>query len=91
LWQAPRSRQLGGAEFRRQRPVGPYIVAFCCLERGLVVEPDGGQHAVQAAADAGRDAWLSRQGLRVLRFWNHDVLNNTEGVLQRIEAALAER
>lgn len=88
LWSALRHRQLGDTKFRRQHPLGPYIVDFFCLERGLVVELDGGQHAAQREADAKRDDWLAAQGFRVLRFWNHEVLSNTEGVLLRIEEAL---
>ena len=90
LWQALRSRQVGDAKFRRQRPVGPYIVDFVCLEHRLVVELDGGQHARNGESDRRRDAWLARQGYRMLRFWNNDVLDNTEGVLTRIAEALKD-
>jgi len=88
LWSALRDRQLGDAKFRRQHPLGRYIVDFFCLECALVIELDGGQHAKQRQADEARDAWLASQGYRVLRFWNHDVLTNTEGVLLSIEQAL---
>ncbi len=60
-------RQLGGYKFRRQQPLGPYIVGFVCLEQRLIVEVDGGQHAEQADEDAQRTAWLEAQGFRVLR------------------------
>lgn len=87
LWNALRNRQLG-ARFRRQAPLGPYIVDFVCFERKLVVEADGGQHA-DSPHDERRDAWLAGQGFRVLRFWNVDILSNTEGVLTAIVEALA--
>ncbi|MBI5494740.1 MAG: endonuclease domain-containing protein [Deltaproteobacteria bacterium] len=81
LWAGLRRRALDGARFRRQFPVGPFIADFACRERWLVVEVDGGQHAEHTAEDAQRTAWLERHGYRVLRFWNHEVLNNLEGVL----------
>jgi very-short-patch-repair endonuclease len=89
LWYHLRRRQLGGHRFRRQHPIGPYIVDFVCLERHLVVEVDGGQHAEQQRGhDLARDAWLCRHGYRVLRFWNVDVVENTEGVLDSLLDAL---
>ncbi|WP_312417123.1 endonuclease domain-containing protein [Comamonas sp.] len=90
LWRHLRNRQLAGAKFRRQHPLGPYILDFVCLEHGLVVEVDGGQHAdPQAQAyDQQRSAWLQQQGLRVLRFWNHDVLQQTNEVLAQLLQAL---
>lgn len=90
LWHHLRNRQLAGAKFRRQHPLGPYILDFVCLEHGLVVEVDGGQHAdPQAQAyDQQRSAWLQQQGLQVLRFWNHDVLQQTHEVLAQLLQAL---
>ena len=85
LWRRLRDRQLGGFKFRRQATVGPYVADFLCVEAGLVVEADGGQHT--ADRDAKRSAFLTAQGLRVLRFWNNDILENSEGVLQTILAA----
>lgn len=87
LWPHLRNRQLGGAKFRRQVELGPYIVDLVCLEARLIVELDGGQHTVET--DAKRTAFLERQGFRVIRFWNNDVLLNMEGVLIRIEEALS--
>jgi very-short-patch-repair endonuclease len=84
-----RSRQINGAKFVRQDPIGPYVVDFVCREQKLIIEVDGGQHATDPR-DAVRDAWLSERGYRVLRFWNNDVLANTEGVLESILAALRE-
>jgi len=88
LWQKLRSRQFERFKFRRQRPIGPYIVDFVCLERGLVIELDGGQHEMHRADDERRDAYLHSAGYRVLRFWNNDVTQNLDGVLQAIDAAL---
>ncbi len=87
LWYRLRARQIDGAKFVRQDPIGPYVVDFSCRERKLVVEVDGGQHATDKR-DALRDSWLIDRGYRVLRFWNNDVLANTEGVLESIAAAL---
>jgi very-short-patch-repair endonuclease len=89
LWYRLRSRQIYGAKFVRQERIGPYVVDFVCREQRLIVEVDGGQHATDPR-DAVRDAWLSDRGYRVLRFWNNDVLSNTEGVLESIAAALSE-
>jgi hypothetical protein len=78
------------AWFARQVPIGPYVVDFCCRERKLIVELDGGQHARRAAYDAGRTAFMERLGYRVLRFWDNEALGNTDGVLQRIAQALTD-
>ena len=88
LWSKMRDRQLAGAKFRRQHPIGPYIVDFLCLEQRLVIELDGGQHAHRSRQDADRDQWLELRGYRVLRFWNNDAMRNVEGVLQRISEVL---
>ena len=89
LWRHLRARRLEAFKFRRQRPIGAYIVDFVCLERGLIVELDGGQHAEERKAyDERRDACLRRAGYRVLRFWNNEVVENIEGVLQTIDTAL---
>ncbi len=88
LWTILRRQQDAGNRFRRQAPIGRYIVDFVCLRRRLVIEIDGGQHADRVQADAARSAWLESQGFRVLRFWNNDVLGNTNGVLEAILQAL---
>jgi very-short-patch-repair endonuclease len=88
LWTRLRARQLCGAKFRRQHPIGPFIADFCCVEYGLVVELDGGQHAEQVEGDQRRSAFLERSGYRVLRFWDNEVLKNMEAVLERIAEAL---
>ncbi len=79
LWKHLRRRQLLGCKFRRQHPIGPYIADFACLERRLVVEVDGGQHA-ESAWDHRRDACIKRMQFVVVRFWNDDVLTNIDGV-----------
>ena len=88
LWRHLQRRQLGGFKFRRQRPVGPYICDFVCLEASIVVELDGSQHVIQAPYDANRDAFLRSNGFRVLRFWNGDVLSQTDSILETIYEAL---
>ena len=88
LWQHLRKRQLGGYRFRRQQPIGPYIVDFLCFEQRFVVELDGGHHA-ENRYDDERTGWLESRGFRVMRFWNSDVLGNVEGVRYAILEALA--
>ena len=73
-----------GYRFRRQRPIGTFIVDFACLEASLIIEVDGGQHAEQIEKDEARTRFLEKEGFRVVRFWNYDVLANTEGVLEAI-------
>ena len=87
LWQAIRYRQLKGARFRRQVPLGNFIVDFACLESRLILEIDGGQHN-ESNSDIRRDEWLKLSGFHVLRFWNNDVLGNLPGVLETIARAL---
>jgi very-short-patch-repair endonuclease len=84
LWRNLRARQLDGAKFRRQVPVGNYIVDFVSFEKKIIIELDGGQHAETTARDAARDAWLQGRGYRVLRFWDNEIFQNTEGVLEVI-------
>jgi very-short-patch-repair endonuclease len=86
LWARFRDRRVGGVKFRRQHPVGPYVVDFCCAEHKLIIEVDGGQHAESVTADRIRTAFLEKQGYRVLRFWDNDVLAHTDAVLDRIFA-----
>ncbi|MBX9944413.1 MAG: DUF559 domain-containing protein [Reyranella sp.] len=91
LWRHLRRRQLGDFKFRRQHAVGPYICDFVCLDAAVVVELDGSQHVEQAAYDSRRDAYLRSKGLRVLRFWNADVLARTRDVIDTIFEALHRR
>jgi very-short-patch-repair endonuclease len=88
LWSRLRRKQLEGFRFRRQHPLGSYIVDFFCPETRLIIEVDGGQHGEENAHDAARTEWLEASGYRVVRFWNNDVLSNTEGVLVAILEAL---
>ena len=88
IWYFLRNRQFEQFKFRRQHPIGVYIVDFVCLEQKLVIELDGGQHTEQAQYDARRTTALSEKGFRVLRFWNNDVLLNTNAVLEAILAEL---
>ncbi|HEY2344485.1 MAG TPA: endonuclease domain-containing protein [Xanthomonadaceae bacterium] len=83
LWQRLRGKQLDGCKFRRQHPYYDFILDFVCLEQKLVVEVDGGQHA-DSKTDAARDAFLRGGGFRILRFWNHEVLNQLEEVVEVI-------
>ena len=89
LWRHLRQRQVAGLKFRRQHPIGHYILDFVCLEARLVIELDGGQHADRQGEDHERTAWLEARGYRVLRFWNTDVLGNPEGLLELILRAVA--
>jgi very-short-patch-repair endonuclease len=92
LWQALR-RKTFGVRFRRQQPIGSFIVDFYCSPARLVIELDGTQHGTddQVAYDDERTRWLQQKGYRVLRFWNDEVLYYQEGVLERIQIAMAER
>ncbi|MEW5687066.1 MAG: DUF559 domain-containing protein [Pseudomonadota bacterium] len=80
LWSVLRASRLGGWKWRRQVPFGPFFLDFFCVEAGLVVEVDGGQHADQVTYDARRTAYLMRHGIKVIRFWNSEVLTNRDGV-----------
>jgi very-short-patch-repair endonuclease len=88
LWSVLRRRQMEGRHFRRQAPIGPYIADFVCFAEALIIEVDGGQHAETTARDQARTRWLEAQGFRVIRFWNHDVLANIEGVAETIRRVL---
>jgi adenine-specific DNA-methyltransferase len=90
LWRHLRDRRFEEFKFRRQHPVGPYIVDFICVRRGVVIEVDGSQHYEDEGVlrDERRTAYLEAQGLRVLRFTNTEVLTQTSGVFDMIWAAL---
>jgi very-short-patch-repair endonuclease len=88
LWKHLRLRQFAGYKFRRQQPIGKYIVDFVCFERKLVIELDGSQHSEEVVYDLERSAWLQEQGFRILRFWHNQVFNETDGVKEAIIAAL---
>jgi len=88
LWFRLRARQLSRAKFRRQFPIGTFIADFCCYERRLVIELDGGHHAEHMEADQSRTDFFVSQGYRVLRFWNNEVTENIDGVLEQITETL---
>lgn len=90
LWYHLRNRRLSGYKFKRQYPIGNYIADFICLEKNLIIEADGGQHNDNPRDDA-RTAWLQAQGYTVLRYWNHDILQQTEAVLTHILHHLENR
>jgi len=90
LWRGLRGRQMAGCKFRRQHPFGNYILDFVSLDAKLVIEVDGGQHADQTRQDKVRDEALAQAGFKVLRFWNNQVLNETEAVLHAIWLAIEE-
>ena len=74
LWRHLKTKQLGGLKFRRQEQIGYFIVDFVCYEKRLIIEADGGQHAMEREKDEERTLWLNAQGFKVLRFWNHEIL-----------------
>ena len=91
LWKHLRMRQIGGYKFRRQQPIGPYIVDFISFERRVIIEVDGGQHSQQTEYDTERTTWLNAQGYRVLRFWNNQILEEVEAVKAGILKVLEVR
>lgn len=90
LWRALREA-FPTARFRRQVPIGPYFADFLSVAASLIVEVDSGQHAEAAEYDASRTRFLETQGYRVQRFWNNDVLANTDGVIAQISFSLREK
>jgi len=87
LWRQLRAHRLNGEKFRRQQPIGPYVVDFVHFGVRLIVEADGGQHN-DAPHDKRRDTWLREQGFRVLRFWNNEIMANLDGVLATVMDAV---
>ena len=90
LWYYLRRRGMEKVKFRRQQPIENYIVDFVTFEKKVIIELDGGQHAAQTEEDRKRDLFLTEQGFKVLRFWNHEFLRNKEGVLEVIRQTLRE-
>jgi very-short-patch-repair endonuclease len=84
LWKQLRRKQLEGLKFRRQQPIDNYVVDFVCFKKRIVIEVDGGQHSIERDKDSERDNYLVINGFKVLRFWNNEVLQNIEGVLEII-------
>jgi very-short-patch-repair endonuclease len=91
LWMHLRYRQIGGYKFRRQHPVGRYIVDFACLEKNLIIEVDGGQHAQQVEDDNARTEELQSHGFQVLRFWNNQILREIDSVKAAILEVLESK
>ena len=91
LWELVRDRRLGGYKFRRQVPLGPYVVDFLCREKRLIVELDGSQHQDRAAYDAERTAWLAARGYEVLRLWTNEFLQDVHAAGEHILAELEAR
>ncbi|HEV2599042.1 endonuclease domain-containing protein [Sphingopyxis sp.] len=90
LWEQLSARKVVGIRFNRQFPIGPFICDFVSRSAKLIIEVDGGQHAVDVEKDRARTAYLEAQGYRVIRFWNNDVLERIEGVVIEIERVLAD-
>ncbi|MBC7104236.1 MAG: endonuclease domain-containing protein [Parvibaculum sp.] len=92
LWLYLKDMKREGFHFRRQCPVGPYVADFLCYSARIIVEVDGGQHGLDPGIehDRRRDEWFVENGYRVLRYWNNDVLGNTQGVMETILSILNE-
>ena len=92
LWQVLRGGQIEGFRFRRQHPIGVFVADFVCLEKRLIIEVDGAQHAepAQIKHDIDRTRWLESRGYRVVRFWTNEITENQDGVLDSIWAVLQE-
>ena len=88
LWSRLRRKQVGGHRFRRQYPIGGYVADFACVSERLVIELDGGQHSERRRRDEARTQDLEAMGYRMLRFWNDDVFNDLDNVVERIAAEL---
>ena len=90
LWNKLRAKQLKGIKFRRQQPIGGFIVDFISFKKRIIIELDGGQHAERKQEDKERDLQLSKSGYRVLRFWNNEVIENVDGVMEIIRKKCVE-
>ncbi len=90
LWRQLRAGRLADYKFKRQQPIGNFIVDFVCFAQKLVIEVDSGQHVELQVRDEARTEWLQAQGFRVLRFWNHDVLQRRDLVLEEVLRKLGE-
>jgi len=90
LWTSLRAHRIGGVHFRRQHAIGEYIVDFCAPRKKLIIEIDGQSHTKSRKNDEERTAYLTTKGYRVIRFWNHEIIDNIENVLNHIERALKD-
>lgn len=84
LWLHLRAKRFDGLKFRRQEPIGKYIVDFVCYEKLVIIECDGSQHIANSQKDQIRDRWFEDQGYRILRFWDYEILQNIDEVLEKI-------
>ena len=91
LWSKLRSKQVAGQKFRRQHPIGKYIVDFVCLEKKIIVKLDGSEHSDSIHYDEDRTSFLQAEGYEVLRFWNNEVFEETDAVIQVIYNKVMER
>ena len=92
IWGKLKGKQIEDVKFRRQQPIGPYIVDFVCFKRRIIIEIDGGQHTEKKVRrkDEERRLWLEERGYKILRFWDNEVLKNIDGVLQIIKGVLEQ-
>ena len=90
LWYQIRNSAVEETKFRRQQPIGPYVVDFVSFQEKIIIELDGGQHVVNVESDQARDLYFQEKGYRVLRFWNNEFLQNMDGVLEVIRMAILE-
>lgn len=90
MWSILKAGRMDGAKFKRQEQIGDFIVDFVCFKARLVIEADGSQHA-ESSRDEKRDAWLTAQGFRMLRFWNNEILTESDSVAERIYVELQAR
>jgi very-short-patch-repair endonuclease len=88
LWKHLRGKQLENYKFRRQQPIDNYIVDFVCFEKRIVIEVDGGHHSIEIKKDNERNCYLRKQGFKILRFWNNEVMRNINGVMEVIQETL---
>lgn len=88
LWYFLRDRRFDGWKFRRQHPIGSYVVDFCCVEKMLVIGLDGGQHLEQKSQDEQREKDLNSKGYQILRFWDHEILKEADSILERIKESM---
>ncbi len=91
LWAYLRLMREDGVRFRRQHAIGPYIADFCCVKKKLIIEVDGSQHLEQVAYDEARTQYLESLGYKVIRFWNHEVMKDMDGVIRAILNALEDK
>ena len=90
LWRYLKAKRMNGLKFRRQEPIGRFIVDFVCYEKKLIIEADGSQHVLEKGKDEARTQWLNAQGFKVMRFWNNEIMTNIDGVMERIKSECSQ-